>query len=195
MIYLSYFNGDKKMNELIIRNAIIDDDYKIIDLCNRRYGKGYMTNEIFNKLLENPDFFKVATINNEFAGFASFLPENIEKIAKAMGQSMFDIINISGDKPSVIYKSAALEPNFEHGGIMQNLLAKLIEQATNKGYSTVFASAWMIGDTVPIEKTLKKFDFIYVGNCSMLWYGDKEYNCIICGGRCQCNAAIYYKKL
>ncbi len=181
--------------EITIQNALTCDYEKIADLCDRRYGKGYMTAKNFNKMLKNPDFIKVATINGEFVGFASFLHDTTENIAKAMGLCEDEVTKISNGLKCVIYKSAAIEAKFEHYGIMQKLLSNLIQQAEKENYSAVFASAWIIGNTIPIEKNLKKFSFEYIANRSMLWYDDEDYSCIVCNGRCRCDAAIYYKKL
>ncbi len=183
------------MEEITIKNVLHSDFEKIVELCNRRYGTGYMTLESFNKLLKNPNFFKIATTNGKFMGFASFLADIDENVAKSMGLSELEIANISDGKPSVIYKSAALESEFEGCGVMRKLLGELIKQATNNNYGAIFASAWVIGDIVPIERNLKTFEFKYIANRSMLWCDDEGYNCIVCKGRCRCDAAIYYKKL
>lgn len=164
-------------------------------LCDLRYGDGYIDRQTYEQWMGHPELMNVALVEGEFAGFSVFVPAGIEDLATHMGMPREDVAHIAGDKPALIYKSAAVPFQFEKRGIMQELLGNALEKLPALGYGSAFGSAWMYDGKIPMSRLFDYFGFRQLYTRKMLWYHDKNYRCVVCGGRCKCDAMIYYKQL
>ena len=90
--------------------SIVDGDaafYKDIQqLCDERYGTGYLHRDDFVHWLERTRLLKIALLDGEFAGFAVMIQARVGLVMKKMDMPRADVLRISGEKPSLIYKSA-----------------------------------------------------------------------------------------
>lgn len=164
-------------------------------LCDERFGRGYCTQETFGAWISHPGLFKVALYDNEYAGFAVMLPADEKALMKHMQMTREETLHYTQGKPALIYKSAAVQPRFERRGIMKAMAACGLKSAKELGFHTIFASAWVYQNTIPIENTFRVFGFTRLFDKKLLWYDDENYHCVICNGRCKCDGIIYYKKL
>lgn len=164
-------------------------------LCDERYGAGYIGRENFALWLKNARLLKIALVDGVFAGFAVMLPASVTDVMTHMAMPESDVRRISGDRPALIYKSAAVVKKYEHCGIMKAMAEQGLNEARLMGYGSVYGSAWIIDGKIPIEGTFRAFGFQRLYERQMLWYHDENYRCIVCKGRCTCDAVIYYKKL
>ena len=170
--------------------------YKDIQqLCHERYGTGYLHRDDFVHWMEHPRLLKIALLDGVFAGFAVMIPASVGLVMKKMDMPRADILRISGEKPSLIYKSAAVQKRFERRGIMKAMADAGLREARAEGFGAVYGSAWVCNGALPIEGTFRAFGFQRLYERKMLWYDDPDYHCVVCGGRCTCDAVIYYKKL
>lgn len=167
----------------------------IQQLCDLRYGTGYLDRPVYEKWMEHPELMNVALIEGEFAGFSVFVPAAVEELMSHMDMPREDVVRIAGDRPALIYKSAAVPFQFEKRGIMQQLLGNALEDLPKLGYGSIFGSAWVHGGRIPMARLFDLFGFSQLYERKMLWYQDKNYRCVVCGGRCKCDAMIYYKQL
>ena len=106
-----------------------------------------------------------------------------------------DVEAIAGGRPALIYKSAAVPRQHEHKGVMHALALAGLETARQEGYGSLFGSAWVYNGKSPIAGTFKAFGFVPLYKREKLWYNDPDYTCVVCKGRCTCDAMIYYKTL
>lgn len=134
-------------------------------------------------------------MGEEFAGFAVMVPASYEEISKKMGMPQEDVERIAAGRPGLIYKSAAVPLKFERRGIMHAMAQAGLKTAEEEGYGSLFGSAWICNGKIPISGTFKVFQFQPLYRRKMLWYDDPEYHCVVCKGRCKCDAMIYYKTL
>lgn len=167
----------------------------IQELCDLRYGTGYIDRPTYEKWMKHPELMNVALIEGEFAGFSVFVPATTEELMSHMGMPREDVARIAGDKPALIYKSAAVPFQFEKRGIMQLLLGDALEELPKLGYGSVFGSAWVYDGKIPMSRLFDYFGFSRLYGRKMLWYYDEKYCCVVCGGRCKCDAMIYYRQL
>lgn len=181
------------MFDFTYRNGSDNDFENIKQLCDLRYGTGYFTEKTMMSFMKCPDLFKIAEENGRFVGFAAFIATEKEKIAESMKLDIGEVMRISGEKPAVIYKSHAIKAEYEKMGLPVAMTSMLLEEGKRLGYGSVFASAWKYGEIIPMEKTFKKLDFIPLEIRENLWYDDENYRCIVCGGRCRCEAMLYYR--
>ena len=167
----------------------------IQQLCDLRYGTGYIDRPVYEKWMEHPELMNVALVEGEFAGFSVFVPAAVDELMSHMDMPREDVVRIAGDRPALIYRSAAVPFRFEKRGIMQQLLGNALEELPELGYGSVFGSAWVHDGRVPMSRLFNLFGFSRLYERKMLWYQDKNYRCVVCGGRCRCDAMIYYKQL
>ena len=81
--------------------SIVDGDaafYKDIQqLCDERYGTGYLHRDDFVHWLERPRLLKIALLDGEFAGFAVMIPASVGLVMKKMDMPRADVLRISGE--------------------------------------------------------------------------------------------------
>lgn len=168
---------------------------QIQQLCDERYGTGYIDKNTYERWMEHPELMRVALIEGEFAGFSVFVPASIQELMAHMDMPREDVERIAGDRPALIYKSAAVPVRFGKRGVMRLLLGRALEDAARLGYGSVFGSAWVYGGKIPMSHLFDHFGFRQLYGRKMLWYHEENYRCVVCGGRCRCDAMIYYKQL
>lgn len=184
-----------KEMDIKIRDGKEEDFEEILPLCDERYGSGYLTKGIFGHWMEHKSLLKVAELGEEFAGFAVMVPAIVEEVMEKMAMPREDVEAIAGGRPALIYKSAAVLRQHEHKGVMHALALAGLETARREGYGSIFASAWVYQGKSPIAGTFRVFGFKPLYKREKLWYSDSDYTCVVCKGRCTCDAMIYYKTL
>ena len=131
----------------------------IQQVCDLRFGDGYLTRKTYERWMKCPPLLKTALIGGEFAGFAVMLPASTEEIMRHMDMPRADVLGIAGNRPALIYQSAAVEPKYEHCGVMSAMARAGLKQARELGYGALFASAWVYQGQIPIAGTFRAFDF------------------------------------
>ena len=181
--------------DIRIRDGKGQDFLPMLSLCDERYGPGYLTREIFDHWMEHKSLLKVAEIGEGFAGFAVMVPATVQEVMEKMAMPREDVEAIAGERPALIYKSAAVLQQHEHKGVMHALAVAGLETARQEGYGSLFGSAWVYQGKSPIAGTFRVFGFKPLYKRERLWYNDPDYTCVVCKGRCTCDAMIYYKTL
>lgn len=168
---------------------------KIRELCDLRFGGGYVDEADFALWMEHPELVQIALVNGNFAGMAVLLPASDREIAGKMGMTEREVHSITGGRPAVIYKSIALWPEYEKHGLGRTIVLDGLRRAEESGCCAVFIAAWMYNGMIPAQRMLHSLGFTELYRRKMLWYGDEKYRCVACGGRCVCDGMIYYKRL
>lgn len=183
------------MNDFIFRTAEAKDYDKIKSLCDERYGTGYITKDMFKNYLDYKELFISAFYNDDFVGFAAMIYSTDENTAKKMGMTLEEVKKYASKKPILIYKSHAIKKKYEKMGLPVAMTSILMSKGKELGYGSVFGSAWIYNNYIPMSKTFDKLGFIPLYKRSNLWYDDENYTCVVCGGRCKCEAMIYVRDL
>ncbi len=186
---------DYENESLKIRPVRADEFQVVFALCEKRFGKGYMNREEFDQWLKYPEFFLAAEQDGAFCGFVCYFPEEAEDLAKYMRLPRDYVELVSGGKPVIHCKTAVLFPEYEHSGIMHNLVERATDNAKAMGFGAAFAPAWKYKNHVPVRKLLNRLGFEELVEKENIWYDMENYECIICGGRCRCSAVIFQKTL
>ncbi len=182
-------------NKLTIR-PLQSSDYDIIfELCQKRFGEGYLEKKEFESWLKFPEYALAAEYGGSFAGFLCYMPSTVNDIAEYMKITPEYINNVSGGKDVVHFKTAILYPEYEGKGIIHSMAALAQERLKKYGYGAIFGPAWKYGDCIPMKKPLLRLGFSEVCERENIWYDMENYTCVICGGRCRCTAVIFQKKL
>ena len=181
--------------DIRIRDGKEQDFLQMLPLCDERYGSGYFTKAIFDHWMGHKSLLKIAELEGAFAGFAVMVPATVEEVMEKMAMPREDVEAIAGGRPALIYKSAAVPRQHEHKGVMHALALAGLETARQEGYGSLFGSAWVYQGKSPIAGTFRVFGFKPLYKREKLWYNDPDYTCVVCKGRCTCDAMIYYKTL
>ncbi len=168
---------------------------EVLRLCDERFGTGYIDRAEYNHWMEHPELFKIGLVNGDFGGYVVMYPSEEAEISDKLDMPVTDIREIAGKKPKLYYKSAAVKKKYEHCGLIVPLTTAVLEEAYQTGYGSLFGSAWMYDGKIPLRSSLEKLGFRALYPRKMLWYGDEAYTCVICGGRCACDAMVYCREI
>lgn len=186
---------DKLGTEFDVRTPAISDFEQIKRICEDRFGKGYITEEEFKKWIKNPDFCKVAVYGETVAGIVYLMPETPEALAKALKLDEEYVKRASNGKKVIHSRCAALDVEFEHRGLTPILHNVIFGNIDKNVYGAIFAPAWTYNGYTPMKKYLEREGFGFIGNKENIWYDMDGYECVICKGRCKCDAAIFEKTI
>lgn len=185
---------DKKNTKYIVRSPKISDFERVKEICESRFGKGYISKSEFEKWVLDGDFCKVADYDGVVAGLVYLMPEETESLAKALKLDEEYIRNFANGKKVVHSRCAVLDKDFDQRGIMTTTHNEIFDNIKKAGFGAVFAPAWTYDGYTPMAKLLDKFGFEFLAIKQNIWYDIEGYTCIICNGKCKCDAAIYQKK-
>ncbi len=176
--------------------ALKSSDYDVIfELCEERFGKGYLEKSEFEKWLNFPSYALAAEYDGRFAGFLCYMPSTVNDIADYMHITPEYVNSVSGGKGVVHFKTAILLPEFEGKGIIHAMASRVQERLKKDGYGVIFGPAWKYNGFIPMKKSLLRLGFTELCERENIWYDMKNYICVACGGRCRCNAVIFQKIL
>jgi GNAT superfamily N-acetyltransferase len=196
IIYIIFEKEIEKMGEEIIEIIEFTEKYlsPVCDLANNSFGNGYLTEKKYGELISKESALSVALHNGQFAGFCFLIHEKAEEVAKGLKIDISQIKPYADERGLVCHaKAIAVVPEFRRTGLTDKLFAETLKKSAAKGMRSVWVAAWKMGDRVPAKKTLENNGFSVSCEKEMLWFDDKEYECIACGGACRCNGIIYYK--
>lgn len=167
----------------------------ILKLCDERFGTGYINRAEFDHWMEHPSLFKIGLVDGVFGGYVVMYPAEEAEIAGKLKMPVEDIREIAGKKPKLYYKSAAVKKEYERCGMMPPLTQAVLDEAHAAGYGSLFGSAWVYNGKTPLRSSLEKLGFRALYPRKMLWYDDEAYTCVVCGGRCVCDAMVYCREI
>ena len=170
--------GNNHLQHIEIINGTMEHFEVTRILCDEQYGRGYCTKAVFEKWVSNPGLMKVALYDGEYAGFAVMLPATVGQIMEHMKMSEEEVLSITEGEPSLIYKSAAVQVHFQKRGIMKAMATVGLAEAKEMGYRSIFGSAWVYNNTIPIDGTFKTFGFTRLFERKLLWYDDEDYHSV-----------------
>lgn len=174
-----------------IRPANKGDYDIIIELCDERFGDGYIDKSELDRWIKYPDLFLALDYDGEFVGYVCILPSTPESVCADMKLPLDQVKAECEGKKVVRCRSAVLRKKFESMGFMRLLWEKVFENARQLGYGISYCPAWKYDGFVPMDHLLTKLGFEPIAEKQMLWYDEETYTCVVCNGRCKCPAVIY----
>ncbi len=187
------------MKQVINENlTIIDGSEKYYDvvqkLCDDRFGPGLIVRADYDHWMEHPEMFRIALVDGEFAGYATAFPADDNELVRRLHMTVEEIHNLAGDTPRMFYHNTVVRPEYERRGIGMTLFFSVQEAAIKAGYRAQFCSAWVHDGKVHVGTAMERLGLKPVCVCEKLWYGNENYYCVVCKGRCVCDAMIYFGK-
>ena len=181
-----------------MRRAVYEDAEKLTALTEATFGVRYTFVWEVQEFLQNPDnLIFVEERDGQLAAAICYLQEPKEKIMEDMAISEADYDRIAGDKPALHYKYIAVDEAYQKQGIGDYLsreTLRLIDE--EKRFGAIFTMFWVKDEhDMPMEHFAQRFSYQPLHYLKSPWWKYADRTCSLCGGRCKCDAYIYYRTI
>lgn len=168
-------------------------------LCDRCVGKNLYTKEYLAKVIHKRGHYYslLMTPEKKIAGYIYYYLADLEEaaaLAKLPPERLAPILPKQSQLFGVL-RSIGVDEAYRQSGLSLKLVEHYLEQLRKTGADIAFGVFWKPAGTVPMERTLTRFQFHHLTDSRLIWYDNEDLVCPFCKGRCRCDAAIYYKKL
>lgn len=169
-------------------------------LCDNCVGKNLYSPAYLASVLKKPEhcFRLLTNQDGEIAGYIYFFLARLEDMAELSKFPVERLAAVFGRRKPVIgnLQSVGVDERWRGRGLSRLLVSYYLNYIQFYWSADVaFGVFWKPGKTVPMEKTLKRLSFRYLGDARHVWYDREDLVCPYCRGRCRCDAAVYYRPL
>ena len=182
-----------------LRPLKLEELDQAIALCDQCVGDNLYSHAELAETLEDPDrfFYVFATEQGELAGYIYFYVTDRERVAKEAKLDPALLEPLTADPNARVGKiqSVGVAEEYRRQGMAIALTSLAVEKLSQLGLDIVYIFCWKIGERVPLAKTLAHSHFRFLTIAKRIWYDHPDLYCPCCGGRCTCDAAVYYKLL
>lgn len=177
-----------------LEKAKRDDIKAVLSIADECVGKNLYSEDDFLSALNADDRFLLVLKDRDdtIVGYIYFLittPGEIEN------QTLLKRASLSSLPRCGRIQSVALRKASRGMGYSVLMINSALEILLENKISEVYAVCWKPGDIPPLSSPLKRCGFSYLMTAEKPWYRNEKLFCPYCGGRCSCDADIYYKKL
>lgn len=171
--------------------------YEIKNLLDASFGAGYMEESaIWEHMHSDKSLLYLMHQNEELAGVMLFVEEAPCQSNGEMEKAFAEIQSITGGKRCLHCKFLCTPPKYQRQGFGASITAKaLADIQSRQRADVIYTCLWEYENNVPAKRIFEENDFRFYKRLEEPWYGDKDYYCIVCGGRCRCPGQVYYKEL
>lgn len=171
-----------------------------LEICETCIGKNLYTKEILLKAITDPmqKFLLLVTSENKPVAYFYFRLIEIEEAEKLAKISLLKLKNLTGKEKPLFgnMQSIGIIPEYRNRRLSNFLVEQCLQWLIEKTEADiVIGVCWKPSGKVPMEKTLKRYEFSHLADVRRLWYDRVDLICPVCSGRCECDGAIYYKRL
>ncbi len=168
-------------------------------LCDECVGKNLYTRE---QLLaaaeqETQQFLLLLNEKNEAIAYVYFRLIALSEAERMAKKPLPALREIAGKEAPLLsnLQSVGVLPAYRHCGLSAPLVAHYLRRTEEEGKADLaFSLLWKPNGRAPMAEILEGFGFSYLTDAKRAWYDRENLICPICGGRCSCDAAVYYKK-
>lgn len=174
----------------------LDEVDAAIALCNACVGDGMYCAEEIKKSIDAEDsfFYLLKTEAGEIAGYLYFYITDLAQIALD-GKFPADLVEQPQQKPVGKIQSIGIKNKYRGEGLSTKMIRFAMRRLQAVGMERVFIICWKKGVEVPLRPTLSQCGFQFLCVAKKVWYDHPRLRCPYCGGRCCCDAEIYYRIL
>ena len=187
-------------HSLSITRMVENDLDTVKALCDEHLGKNLYSREYLSSVLGDKAhyFYLLVTQEREIVGYMYYFLTDLEEMS-AYTKLPREKLNVISKRENPIIanlQSVVVAKAWQKLRLSKKLARFFLEdmQALQE-VDTALCVCWKLGDSVPLEKTLKAFDFIHLSDAQHVWYDNRDLICPYCEGACECEAAVYYKNL
>lgn len=171
-----------------------------VTLCDNCVGENLYSRAQLTQIIYKPThyFYLIFAHNGEAVGYIYFFLTDLGEMMSLskLSDEQLNIMTMREHPVIGNLQSIGVAGAYRGQGVSEILvdffLTKLHESTSA---DVAFGVFWKTQGIVPMEKTLKAFDFIYITDAQGVWQDKKDLICPFCRGRCTCEASVYYKPL
>lgn len=171
-----------------------------VALCDRCVGKNLYTKAELTQAMEGKErqLFLLVTPEKKVAAYAYFRLTDIAEAERLTKQALRQFEEKGFKEHSLLglIQSIGVCEEYRHQGLSKKLVEIALQWLLeNTEADIAFGILWKPYGKAPMEAVIKKCGFSYLTDSQNVWYDNENLVCPVCGGRCSCDAAIYYKLL
>lgn len=180
-----------------MRRARIGDTEELVGFTEECFGEAYTFVPEMREFITNENNrLYVEEEDGRIIGAVLFLNDDRDKIMEDMDVRGDDFDRISGGKPILHHKFSIVRDDQRGRGLMTEMLDEAVKELESEGkYGALFTQGWIKQDTIPMENIFKRMGYKVYGRQIRPWWKYADRTCNICGGRCKCDAMVYYRIL
>ncbi|MBR4719182.1 MAG: GNAT family N-acetyltransferase [Lachnospiraceae bacterium] len=179
-----------------MRRAVIEDTEELVKFGEDCFGKPYIfEDEMRGFISDDNNRLFVEEDEGRIIGATLFLNDDKETIMEDMEVTGEDFDRLTAGRPVLHHKFCIVRDDCRGKGVMTKMLEESFSQLEKEGiYGAVFAQAWIKKGDIPIEGILKNMGYTTYKRQISPWYKFSDRVCSVCGGRCKCDAMVYYRE-
>lgn len=186
-----------KQAEKDMRRANINDTEEIVRFSEDCFGEAYtFVPEMEGFINDENNRLFVEEENGRIIGAILFLNDDKKTITDEMDVTGDDFDRISQGKPILHHKFSIIRDEYRGRGLMTRMLSEAIGELEREGrYGAIFTQGWIKQDSIPMEGIFERMGYKRYKRQIRPWWKYADRTCNICGGRCKCDAMVYYRML
>lgn len=180
-----------------MRRARPEDAKDITELTCFCFGDLYTTEEEIGRFIDD-DRNRLFVLYDDkgLAGSILFLCESKADFMENMEVEPDDFDKISGGKGVLHHKFSVIRKDLRGRGLMTKMLDDALLMLKDEGiFGALFTQGWIKEGTIPMEGIFERAGYKQYKRQIRPWWKYYDRTCNICGGRCKCDAMVYYRPI
>lgn len=180
-----------------MRRAVENDTDELVRFGEDCFGKPYIFESEMREFINNEaNRLFVVEEDGRITGATLFIKDTKESVMEDMEVTEEDFDRLCDGKPVLHHKFCMVRDDCRGKGIMTGLLSEAFKALEREGiYGAVFGQAWVKNGDVPMEGICANMGYTLYKHQKSPWFKFSDRVCSVCGGRCKCDAMVYYRKL
>lgn len=192
-----YWLGDE--GQFFLQELREEDLGEAVALCDRCVGENMYQHEALAEAITLPDhcFFLLKTAEGKNAGYIYYYLTDMESIAAhaKLSMSPFKTVYPRKNAPVGKIQSVGLLEEYRKRGLAARMIRFALECLRKRSIEMAYIICWKIDGVVSLASALRECGFSHLAEAKRVWYDMMDLVCPVCGGRCECDAEVYYKRL
>lgn len=170
----------------------------LIKMFDENLGEGYMSEQEIHNYIDNEKelFFAARREDGTICGILLFGEEDSKTLSEQTLIPEDDLLKMANGKKLLKCRSICVAKDCQGSGLGRQLLSEAIQIIRKSGrYGLITSLLWEYNGKVPSLKLHEENGYQFIHRLKTPWYYLKNYKCVICKGRCQCDGLQYVLKL
>ncbi|MCD8331775.1 MAG: hypothetical protein LUB63_04490, partial [Oscillospiraceae bacterium] len=168
-------------------------------ICDRCVGENLYSKEYLATIVHDPEhfFYLLFSKGNTPVGYMYFIMMDRGELARISKLDGVQLDRLCGESDVSIgnLRSIGLDEPYRSKELSAQLIRFSLAQLASLGARLAVGLCWKAGQSVPMRKTMEVCGMQYLTDAHRVWYDIDGLVCPYCGGRCECDAEVYYKRL
>jgi ribosomal protein S18 acetylase RimI-like enzyme len=169
---------------------------EVTALAGKAVGEQTMTGARLAEIAGRRSFFYIALANGALVGYSCLLDLAAKEVAERLQLPAMLLQAYANTQGRVCYiDSIGVAAASRRQGAGAALFEPCLRDAQAGGLSSAWGCVPKNEEDAPIRAILSKSGFKMHSEIPLLWNDQRNYVCRVCGGRCRCAGAIFYRSL